>query len=183
FGRGFTFLERFLPPSDAGGELDRALAAGSTLIGNDQGAAPKWLQQAARVRPALGRWRRLALCAAALGGDINRLDVAQLPHVDGDRWAALPFAGVPPDGARVSLVLHRAGNPKATDPWVGLVLDEWSEVIPRSSEQTGVAFHYDDAGSEAPQTILLAVPPDRSKRAWDAASVVAVVRETVELAK
>src|SRR5439155_215173 len=97
----------------------RATTARSALQAalGDLNAAPKWLQQAARVRPALGRWRRLALCAAALGGDINRLDVAQLPHVDGDRWAALPFAGVPPDGARVSLVLHRAGNPKATDPW------------------------------------------------------------------
>jgi hypothetical protein len=183
FGRGFVFLERFVPAPDTADELDRALGAGSTLVANDREAAPKWLQQAARVRAALGRWRKLGLCAGALGADISRLEVAQLPHVDGERWAALPFGAGPPDGARVSLVLHRAGSPKATDPWVGLVLDEWSEVIPRSTEQTGVAFHYDDAGSEAPQTILLAVPPDRSKKTWDAATVVDVVRETVELAK
>jgi hypothetical protein len=183
FGRGFTFLERFVPGTDTAAELDRALGSGSTLVANDRDAAPKWLQQAARVRPALGRWRKLGLYATALGADTSRLEVAQLPHVDGARWAALPFTAAPPDGARVSLVLHRARSPKAADPWIGLVLDEWSEVIPRSTEQTGVAFHYDDAGSEAPQTVLLAVPPDRSRKAWDATTVVDVVRASVELAK
>ena len=71
FGRGFTFLERFVPAPDTAGELDRALGAGSTLVANDHDAAPRWLQQAARVRAPLGRWRRLGLYAGALGADLD----------------------------------------------------------------------------------------------------------------
>jgi hypothetical protein len=182
FGRGFAFLPRFIPAAATAAELDLALGAGSTLV-PDTDATRKWFQQAARVRPPLGRWRRLALYAAALGADLLTLDVAQLPFTDGAQWAALPFSGTPPQNAPLSLVLHRIDQPKAADPWVGLLLDEWSEVIPRATEQTGVAFDYDDAGTEAPNAVLLAVPPDPTATTWDPATLLAIVRETLELAK
>ena len=51
------------------------------------------------------------------------------------------------------------------------------------AEQTGVAFHYDDAGAEAPQAVLLAVPPDRGAAVWTPDTLVAVLLETLELAK
>jgi translation elongation factor EF-G len=62
------------------------------------------------------------------------------------------------------------------------VLDQWTEVIPAPTEQTGVAFHYDDPSAEAPQAILLAVPPVHAEQ-WDLASLVATLHETLDLAK
>ena len=55
-------------------------------------------------------------------------------------------------------------------------------MIPRPTEQSGIAVHYDDPGAEAPQTILLAVPPTSAPR-WDLASLLAILNETLDLAK
>ncbi len=62
------------------------------------------------------------------------------------------------------------------------LLHEWSEVIPSLSEQTAVAFHYDDPGAEAPQAILLAVSPTNAAT-WDFDTVAAILQETLDLAK
>jgi hypothetical protein len=182
FGRGFVFCPRFTPAPATAAELDLALAQSSALV-PDAEAPRTWVQQAARVRAPLARWRRLALYAGALGADLLALDVAQLPYDGRARWAALPFTGTPPENAPLTLVLHRVGNPGGTNPWTGLLLDEWSEVIPRAREQTGLAFHYDDAGSEAPNAVLLAVPPDPGAVTWDPQTLLAIVRETLELLK
>lgn len=180
FGRGFVFLPEFVP---AGASLGAAIADAATLVGNV--AEPrKWLQRAAPVRPALRRWQRVESFARMLGAAPLSLDVLQLPYAAGAKWVALPFADEasrPPDG-RVSIVLHRAAKPAATAHWTGLVIDEWSETIPSETEQTAIAFHYDDPGAEAAQTILLAVPP-AGERAWSFDTLVATVRETLELAR
>jgi len=181
FGREFIFLPRFRPAGAT--ELGQALTAGPALVG-DANAPRRWLQTAARVRPALGRWRTIELYAGAFGTAAPRVDVAQLPHVAGTRWVALPFPGEaerPPSG-RASLLLHRAATPAAQAEWVGLLLDEWTELIPARSELTGIAFHYDDPGAEAPQAVLVAVPPGDTT-VWDVDMLVDIVNETVDLAK
>jgi hypothetical protein len=65
---------------------------------------------------------------------------------------------------------------------VGLLLDEWTELIPNREESTELAFHYDDPGAEAPQAVLVAVPPDNAEN-WSLDTVIAVLRETLELAR
>ncbi len=47
---------------------------------------------------------------------------------------------------------------------------------------TGLAFHYDEPESRAPQSILIAVAPDVSK-AWDLETLEAVLLDTLELSK
>lgn len=64
----------------------------------------------------------------------------------------------------------------------GLVVDEWSEVVPSPGETTGLAFHYDEPGARAPHAILLAVAPDTTKP-WDLEALEAVVFDTLELAR
>jgi hypothetical protein len=181
FGREYIFLPRFKPAGAT--ELGQALTAGPALVG-DANATRRWLQTASRVRPALGRWRMIELYAGAFGAPTPRVDVAQLPHVAGARWVALPFASEaerPPSG-RVSLLLNRAATPAAQAEWVGVLLDEWTELIPARSELTGVAFHYDDPGAEAPQAVLVAVPPGDTT-VWDVDTLVDIVNETLDLAK
>src|SRR5262249_53566486 len=138
--------------------------------------------QMARVREPVARWRRLRLIVETLGARAAALEVAELPR-DGRRWSGLPFApdARPPSG-RVSLILHRAAAAPPAGAWAGLLVDEWTEIIPSTKELTGVAFHYDDPGAEAPQAVLVAVPP-RLDEMWSFADVVATLHETLDLAK
>jgi len=80
-------------------------------------------------------------------------------------------------------VLHRPVSPAAAAAWVGFVLDEWSETIPSTSEDTGLTFHYDAPGAEAPQTVLIAVAPDPTEEIWDLATLTDILHETLDLAK
>jgi hypothetical protein len=180
FGARFLFLPRFVPPETA--ELKQALNASAKLVG-DRNAVERWLHQSARVRPALGRWRKLSLYCKSLGTYSGTLDVVQLPFVDGARWAALAFAGEQRPGAgTVSLLLHRISTPQVNEPWVGLWLDEWSESIPDPAAVTGIGFHYDSPGAEPPQALLIAVPPTEAER-WSLTDLAATLNETVDLAK
>jgi hypothetical protein len=64
----------------------------------------------------------------------------------------------------------------------GLLVDEWVEVIPGEEETTGLVFHFDAPGTQPPQALLLAVPPDES-RPWDLADLADAVLDTLELAR
>lgn len=202
FGESFVFLPRFNPANR------EELALGFNVVLPAPGAEPRerrnaikqWLQKAAPVRPALGRWRKLFLYAEALGDyagtprnppagfDAERFDVAQLPYAAGEYWVALKFPvdnmgkKIRPPSGRLSITLHQPVVPASESAWVGLWLDEWNEVIPNEHETTGIAFHYDDPGTEAPQAILLAVPPTGAAT-WDVETLIDTLRETLELAK
>jgi hypothetical protein len=45
-----------------------------------------------------------------------------------------------------------------------------------------VSFHFDDPGAEAPQAVLLAIPP-LPAQTWDLESVAAILNETADLAQ
>ena len=64
----------------------------------------------------------------------------------------------------------------------GLLLDEWVERVPDPVQTTGVAFHYEEPDSRAPQALLLAVCPDQ-RPAWDDDLLLATLNETLDLAK
>jgi hypothetical protein len=180
FGRDFMFLPRFRPVNAA--ELDLAVTQGPSLAGRD--ILAKWTQQLSRVRPNLASWRQLSLLTDVLGHAPLPLTVAQLPHLASARWVGLPFSSEaerPPSG-RLSLALHRPFTASSADPWVGLLVDEWLEIIPRPAEDTAVAFHYDDPGAEAAQAVLIAVPPTQAPT-WDLDSLLDTVNETLDLAK
>jgi hypothetical protein len=186
FGRDFIILPGFAWPNVAArDELAQALAYGPTLIGADARAVDRWLQQAVRLREPLGRWRVMCLLGEASGVKPAGWDVAQLPHVVGASWMALPpLASEKRASGRVSLVLHRPSSPKpdATQPWFGLFLDEWVEMIPNASEHTGISFRYEHTGGEAAQAILIAVPPTNDG-AWSFEALAATLNETFDLAK
>jgi hypothetical protein len=63
----------------------------------------------------------------------------------------------------------------------GLLVDEWTEVIPAREETTGVAFHYDRPNAEPPQVMLLVTPT--SERVWEWQDLVDALNETLDMAK
>ena len=188
-GARTPFLPRFDPPEPA--ELANALAhhATAAFIDSDQAsrrtAVRRFERIAAAVRPGLDAWRRLEILTGTLGRIPSPRVVAQLPYDASARWVALPFASESdrPKSGRTSLLLYQADTPAATAPWAGLVIDQWIEMIPMKSVQTGVAFHYDDPGAEAPQAVLVAVPPVPDSRTWQLPWVIDAIREAAEMAR
>jgi hypothetical protein len=112
--------------------------------------------------------------------------VAQQPLPSGGpgQWLA---TSPPQEGprARCALVLEHDGTGAFSS---GLVMDSWSETVPRApgpdgpEEVVGVAFDFDRPGARAPQALLVAVPPDLT-RGWCLEDVHACVEETLLLAR
>ena len=121
-------------------EVSPAMAGPAGLNATD---ADKWAHKAARVRPGLERWRRMRLFANAVGAPPVTWDVVQLPYSPSAPWCALPFPkdGGPPSGT-VSIAVHRPSKTPPAQKWAGLLIEEWSELIPSPVQQTGIAFHY-----------------------------------------
>jgi hypothetical protein len=65
----------------------------------------------------------------------------------------------------------------------GIVIDEWTEVVPSTSEITGLALHYETPMAQAPQSVLIAVPADPAQPVWTAEIVEQTLIEALTLAK
>jgi hypothetical protein len=182
-GPDWRVLGRVTPAGDE--ELRAAFAASDELQGGDPLGALTWLERAAHVRDGATRLDGTFLYAESLAGPEGLdLYVAQLPHRPGDRWVALPATPDHPiEGGRLSLVAFANGRPLSAGSAVaGLVVDEWTEVVPASTQTTGLSFHFDQPNSRAPQAILLAVPPTE-EGVWSLDALEAVVLETLDLAE
>jgi hypothetical protein len=70
-----------------------------------------------------------------------------------------------------------------SSPLAGFVVDEWVQVVPSDTQTTGVAFHFDSPGAQAPQAILLAVAPDPVETEWAFEIVEDSVLDALRLAK
>jgi hypothetical protein len=138
------------------------------------------------VRDGASRLEGTLLYAEAPGSPQPlRLRVAQLPRRAGDRWVGLQATATQPIASgRLSLVVQTAatGAPAANAKLAGLVVDEWTEVIPLPTQMTGVSFHVDQPDARAPQAILLAVAPNEA-HVWSLAALEATVLETLDLAR
>ena len=181
-----------------GGELQQSLGAlnptlnisDPTLNITDPAAffgahqAPgRYLQQASRMHARLAAWRRFTLYSGGLGVPAPRVSAAQLPFVANETWAGVTA----PTDSRTSLLFISANGqtlvPDPTAAWRGLLLDQWTEVVPGATTQTGLTFHYDSQNSEAPQVILMAVQSGSTAGAWTQAELAAIVSDTLDLAQ
>ena len=195
FGRSFLVIPRFLPANADGAadQLDQALAQGPDLGADPTQVVGRWFSQCARVRAPLRAWRTVDLYARTLGENVTDLQVVQLPRVPGAAWVGLPFADEAhrPVSGRLSLLLRRHATPAATQPWGGLLLDEWTERVPNREEDAAVVFYHDSPGAQAPQTVLVAVPPvppppqrgEPAPQRWSLDQLVATLNETLDLAR
>jgi hypothetical protein len=195
-GDGFVVVPTFRLDSATAAVMGDAYAASQSAAPFSHLTAPPagqepvqfpvdtWLHGAARVRPKLSAWERLQLFTEALGQPAPDLAALQLPYVAGEPWLGLQF---PADHQitddRLLYTAHFAGGaPSTAGPLCGLLLDEWSEVIPGDRANTGLAFHFDRPNSEAPQSMLLVTPP-QFRGAWRFDDLVAALNETLDLAK
>jgi hypothetical protein len=192
-GEDLVLLPSFSGPGP--GPLTESLADAGTLLDGDRHAPVTWLTRLGRVRRGVERLVTSLGYAEALGtGDALTAVVAQAPYTRSpdparaERWAALPsFTGASP-GPRLSLILHTPGGAPAdpaavlVKPLRGLVVDEWTEVVPRTRQTTGVALHIEAPDAAPPQAVLIAVPPDASPT-WTPELLGATVEAALDLAQ
>ena len=146
----------------------------------------EWLHGAARVREKMFHWENTVFLTGAFGRPEPELQPVQLPFRAGENWLALEFD---PNNTANTLeterLLYTAHYTEAFQPanWqCGILVDEWTEVIPQKEELTGLAFHYDRPNAEPPQAWLLALPSAfRGEWQWD--DLVASLHQTLDDAR
>jgi hypothetical protein len=144
----------------------------------------EWLQGAARVQPNLDALETIAILGENFGAPRTQLKPIQLPFDKDDHWLAVEFpAGYLPQGEFLSIVqVLPAVGFRPAEPQKGLLIDEWTEIIPSKSEVTGIAFHFNQPNTEPPQTLLLAVTPEVTG-AWTWDKLVDILRDTLRRAQ
>lgn len=163
--------------SPTGGDI---WANSVSLQGNDPLEAVRWFQRAARVRPGAARLDAAVMLSEALFEQLLlQFEIAQLPATAEDKWIALSGST---SSSRLSLVAFTPTPVPAASSFAGMIIDEWTDVLPSTQQITGVSFQYPDPTSRPPQSILLAVKPDDFPE-WTLEAVEGSVLEALDLAK
>jgi hypothetical protein len=192
-GEGFPFTPEFKLLPEQGTEWEQAYNAGKNgdLLKyqvdqlKTEFPVDDWLYGLARVRQKLRDWEQVVMLAGAFNRIEPELLPIQLPYREGDSWLALQYPDDPAfvvDGERLLYTAYYPTTFDKTASQCGLLLDEWTEVLPMENETTGIAFHYDRPSSEPPQVMLLVTPPAFTG-SWQWQDVVDTLHETLALAR
>ncbi|MFO7679608.1 MAG: hypothetical protein R6X34_06110 [Chloroflexota bacterium] len=147
-----------------------------------------WLYGVGRVREKMRHWERVIMLAegfdhAGFSAAAPALTPVQFPYKENDDWLALAFPeSYEMDGDRLLYTAHYPVGFNKGLAQCGLLVDEWSEVIPGVEETTGITFHYDRPNAEPPQVMLLATSPQFTG-SWRWQDLVDTLHETLALAR
>jgi len=190
-GEEFRIVWQFELRTDQGDEWQKAWNDRAQLTAWLEGEGvdfpvDEWLYGAARVREKLHDWENAVQLTEAFGLSAPALIPLQFPYVGGEPWLALDYPSdfdAQTTGDRLLYTACYGGGPFAQSATqCGLLLDEWTEVLPGREETTGLTFHYDRPNNEPPQTMLLAIP-STSGDTWNWDDLTAAVRETFVMAR
>lgn len=149
-----------------------------------------WLYGVSRVREKLYHVENTLMHIEGFTGTSLELVPTQFPYRPEDFWLGLQYPDKKPGTDEPFTIeedklLYTAVYTVPFDPGqaqCGLLLDEWTEVIPSREETLGLTFHYDQPNSEPPQTLLLATPSDFTGH-WRWSDLVNTLHETLAMAK
>jgi hypothetical protein len=177
-GSEFTAVPLFAAHAEGVPEL---VAATSAPVEGDPLRIESWLQQVARVRPRMQALGVVAMYRDWLDKAPMDMVPAQLPVEPGAAWIGGVFGETITAHDDVSVMLHGApGNFAAA--MAGLVIDEWTELVPTANETTGIAMNVNRPNAVAPQSLLLAIAPKQVGR-WTWNDLVATLHDTMARAR
>ena len=196
FGSGLPVpLPHRFAPDDPPDQPPEALGE-RAFTAPDAGAIPRFLADMGTVRPALGRFQRLALLTA-INGTPPALTLRQMCGLGEDAPDQWIGAGLPPDRVSptcpvVGLVADAPDGLDLTGEVAGLILDDWTEALPQRREAgegqaaasrttAGVALHADAPASQPPQVMILGLSPDGKR--WTEDSLCHFLDDVMDLAK
>lgn len=185
-GKSFNLLPRF---SIANADAVRAavdnernlLRHHEVTLGNPL-PVQEWLQSAACVRKPLSDVETIGNYAFTAAVSMNPAAL-QLPVNTAHYWVAAEYPEafeIESDTLCLAAFLPAAFDAAATTH--GLLVDDFSEVIPGKSETTGISFHYDQPNATPPQSLLLAVAP-ALKGHWTWSELQGILNDTLDRAK
>ena len=202
FGTGFQAVPLVLAAPAGEADLWDGAVGPAGIRARPGADVRPWLARAGALRSATSAYGETVLVREAQHRR-PMLRVIQTPAGTYGRWIGLPFLPEPPLQPIASMVAEIAGvaagepEPDLRGPIAGIVLDEWTEVVPRrlrvgnpSGDEpvelvevttTGVAVGANAPGARPPQSILIALSPDGAD--WTGERLVAVLDETLALAR
>ena len=196
FGDDFVIVPEFRVDATQGAEWQNTLAESRHILRyllTEQGIdfpMDDWLYGVSRVREKLYHLENILFHIEGFNGSTLTLIPSQFPFRENDYWIGLQFPDKKPgteqpfaideDKLLFTSIYSEPFDPTYTQ--CGLLLDEWTEVIPSRDETLGLAFHYDQPNSEPPQTLLLATP-SKFTGSWRWEDLVNTLHETLDLAK
>lgn len=193
FGDDFQIIPEFTVSAAQGSEWANALSIStpgsgalfSYLTGTLKVDFPvdEWFYGAARVRPMLRYWESAMMLASAFSLTPPAFTAIQFPFDAAAPWLALPYPDtykIDSDRLLYTCLYSQPFNPNGRQ--CGVLIDEWTEVIPATGRDTGIAFNYDRPDNEPPQTMLLVTSPANGGE-WQWADLVSALNETLDLSK
>jgi hypothetical protein len=190
-GDEFVFVPTFPLPTAQAAEWTNAYDNREPLLRHQKSAlgnafpVDDWMYGLARVRDKLHHVENLTFLADAFQTDGPELRAVQFPYAADAYWMAVEYPPEAKGRLERELLLYTAHYSVGFDGTArqcGLLLDEWTEVIPADTETTGLTFHFDKPNAEPPQVLLLALPPQLSG-AWSWDDLVATLHETLDMAR
>ncbi|MBZ5636672.1 MAG: hypothetical protein LAO55_26400 [Acidobacteriia bacterium] len=191
FGDDFQVVPEFTIPAAQGSEWANAVNASTagdlftylkTSLKIDF-PVDEWMYGAARVRPVFQSWESAIMLMTAFQITPPELTPMQLPFAAGDPWLALPYPPdylIDSDRLLYTCIYSLPFNPAVRQ--CGLMLDEWTEVIPSKTRDTAVTFNYNRPDNEPAQSMLL-VASASNTGTWQWADLIGALNETLDLCK
>jgi hypothetical protein len=151
----------------------------------------EWLQNIAHVRPRLAKWEYIRSLQEIMNSSTLKIEAIQLPYRALDSWVAVEFPAkdsIKPDQPfninhdTLSIVIHGDAAFSPGKKRAGLLVDDWTELVPAKENMTGISFNYDQPNAVPPQALLLAVTP-KEKGHWEWSDLVGIVNDTLNRAK
>jgi hypothetical protein len=186
-------LPRWTVDAASATAMTSGIAAGDGFIAADPELATDWLDDLAPVRDQTGRAVRALQGCEALASFAElpgRWRIVETSPTAPMRWTALADAatleGLAATGNVATVVLRTSDTSTtavaAGSVVSGLLIDEWTEVVPGTEAATTITYQGDAPTARAPQAILLGVAPDVHV-GWDVDTIVDLALEAVDLAQ
>lgn len=186
FGKSMLLLPHYQIKNKTAISQQLSLPQANSLIRHrtDPYVLTDWLQGLADLRPGLYALDMGCMLAQAYGNSFPDWKPVQFPYKADDYWLGLEYPETfnPEDDFLSLCLFNHEELTRIGDLKVGFIIDEWTEIIPRKEEVTGITFHYDQPDAQAPQNLLLAVNPELSTN-WNWDNLVHTLNETLDLAK
>ncbi|MDB4583109.1 hypothetical protein N9164_08155 [Draconibacterium sp.] len=149
----------------------------------------EWMQNASHVRPRLSHWDQVrSLYEVANSGEL-KVQALQVPYRSNDSWLAVEYPKIDPVTNEPFNIVHDTLSIVTNGlPFVpagkqsGILVDDWTEMMPTNKETTGIAFNYNQPNAMPPQSLLLAVTPE-IKGGWTWDDLIGILNNTLDRAK
>lgn len=195
-GNGFAVLPLFGIRPDEQAYLAQMVNGGTNSLLLDNGNADndllmdEWLSSIARVRKNAANFEMLSILGSAINFDAfesRPLIPLQMPYAadNSERWLGAAIDPDQPGGLKEGRIAIGASMPADNTvdiDQVGILVDNWIDVIPYKEQTSGISFHHNQPNAKAPQCLLLGLTPKITGNwRWD--DLVDMMNETFELVK